>query len=63
MPVILTDFPEARKIVDDGENGYILNKDLSNLDVDKIFNHKPTNIYYIDRCNKDDWIKVFEGEF
>ena len=63
VPVILTDFPEARKIVDDGENGYILNKDLSNLDVDKIFNHKPTNIYYIDRCNKDDWIKVFEGEF
>ena len=63
VPVILTDFPEARKIVDDGENGYILNKDLSNLDVDKIFNHKPTNIYYIDRCNKDDWIKVFKGEF
>lgn len=63
VPVILTDFPEARKIVDDGENGYILNKDLSNLDVDKIFNHKPTNIYYIDRCNKEDWIKVFKGEF
>ena len=63
VPVILTDFPEAYNIIDDGENGYILKKDLSNLDIDKIFNHKPTNLYYIDRCNKDDWEKVFIGEF
>lgn len=63
VPVILTDFPEAKNIVDDGENGYILKMDLSNLDVDKIFNHKPKNIYYIDRCNEDSWEQVFKGEF
>lgn len=63
VPVILTDFPEAKNIIDDGENGYIVDMDLNNLDVDKIFNHKPTNMYYIDRCNKDDWEKVFKGEF
>lgn len=63
VPVILTDFPEAKKIVDDGENGYLINMDLSNLDVDKIFNKVPQNIYYIDRCKTEDWKSVFKGEF
>ncbi len=63
VPVILTEFPEAYNIIDDGENGYILKYDLSNLDVDKIFNEVPKNLYYIDRCNKDDWEAVFKGEY
>lgn len=63
VPVILTDFPEAYNIVDEGENGYIIKRDLSNLDVDKIFNHIPKADYYIDRCNLDDWELVFKGEF
>ena len=63
VPVILTEFPEAYNIVDDGENGYILKFDLSNLDVNKIFNEVPKNLYYIDRCKKEDWEKVFKGEF
>ena len=62
VPVILTDFPEAHNIVDDGENGFIVNMDLSNLDVDRIFNHKPQATYYIDRCNHEMWEKVFRGE-
>ena len=37
--------------------------DLSNLDVNKIFNEVPKNLYYIDRCKKEDWEKVFKGEF
>jgi glycosyltransferase involved in cell wall biosynthesis len=63
VPVIITDFKEAKSIVDDGENGYILKKDLSNLDVDKIFNQIPTGNYYIDRCNHDSWEQVFKGKF
>ena len=62
VPVILTDFPEARNIIDDGENGFILNMDLSNLDIERIFNNKPKATYYIDRCNKDLWEKTFKGE-
>jgi glycosyltransferase involved in cell wall biosynthesis len=62
VPVILTDFPEARNLVDDGENGFIVDMDLSNLDVDRIFNNKPKATYYIDRCNHDMWEKVFGGE-
>ena len=36
--------------------------DLSDLDVDKIFSKVPKADYYIDRCDKDKWIKVFNGE-
>ena len=53
VPVILTDFPEAFNIVKEGENGFIVKRDLSNLDIDKIFNHKPSNITYEDRCDYD----------
>lgn len=62
VPVILTDFPEAFNIVKEGENGFIVKRDLSNLDIDKIFNHKPTKITYEDRCDYDKWEKVFNGE-
>lgn len=62
VPVILTDFPEAENIVDEGENGYIVDMELNNLDVEKIFSNKPRADYYIDRCDHDKWIKVFNGE-
>ena len=62
VPVILTDFPEAFNIVKEGENGFIVKRDLSNLDIDKIFNHKPTSVDYEDRCDYDKWEKVFNGE-
>lgn len=63
VPVILADFPEAYNIVDDGENGFIVKRDLSNLDIDKIFNQRPTATYFLDRCDTDKWIEVFKGEF
>lgn len=63
VPVILTDFPEARNIVIEGENGYIVDMELSNLDVEKIFTKIPKVDYYIDRCNLESWEKVFDGTF
>jgi hypothetical protein len=36
--------------------------DLKDLDVDKIFNHKPTKVSYEDRCDYDKWEKVLKGE-
>ena len=53
VPVILTRFPEAYNIVEEGKNGYLVNMDLSDLDIDKIFNHKPQNVTYVDRCDYD----------
>ena len=51
VPVILTRFPEALKIVQEGKNGYLVDMDLKDLDIDKIFNHKPTEVVYEDRCD------------
>lgn len=62
VPVILTRFPEALKIVKEGENGYLVNMDLSDLDVEKIFSKRPNNVVYEDRCDYTKWEKVFEGE-
>lgn len=62
VPVILTRFPEAYNIVEQGKNGYLVEMDLSDLDIDKIFNHKPKKVDYIDRCDYDQWEKVFKGE-
>ena len=62
VPVILTRFPEAYNIVEEGKNGYLVEMDLSDLDVDKIFNHKPDKVTFNDRCDYDKWEKVFAGE-
>lgn len=62
VPVILTDFPEAYKIVDPGENGYIVKQDLSDLDLDTVFNKIPKAQYYIDYCDLDKWEQVLKGE-
>lgn len=62
VPVILTRFPEALNIVKEGENGYLVNMDLSDLDIDKIFNHKPDKVTYEDRCDYTKWEKVLKGE-
>ena len=64
-PVILTDFPEARNIVNDGQNGYIISRNVEKYNeelVDKIFNHIPQNVTYEDRCDYDLWERIFAGE-
>ena len=53
---------EAKKIVEPGKNGYLVHMDLSDLDIDKIFNHIPADVTYVDRCDYDKWEKVFKGE-
>jgi glycosyltransferase involved in cell wall biosynthesis len=62
VPVILTRFPEAYNIVKPGENGYLVNMDLSDLDVNAIFDKKPKKVTYEDRCDHDKWELVFKGE-
>ncbi len=62
VPVILTDFIEARNIVVDGENGYLLDMELNNLDINKIFNKIPTNVTFTDKCDLNKWEMVFKGE-
>lgn len=47
-PLLVTRFPEAEKIVQDGKNGYLLDFDLSNFDAKRIATNVPkiTEEYY-----------------
>ena len=57
-PVICTNFPSAYEIMEDGINGYILDMELSNLDIDKIVNNIPKNFKYTEKCKISDWTKL-----
>ena len=59
-PVICTNFPSAYEIMEDGINGYILDMDLSNLDIDKIINNIPNNFKYTEKCKISDWSKLLD---
>lgn len=58
-PVICTNFPSVYESIEDGVNGYILDMDLSNLDIAKIVNNIPNNFKYAEKCRITDWTKFF----
>lgn len=60
-PVISTRIPEMEKIVKDGVNGYLVDFDLHDLDVDRIFEMKPVFDKYTEKVDSV-WDKVLEGE-
>ena len=61
VPVIGTRIPEFEKLIKDGENGYLVSLDLSDLDIEKIFNKIP-------KCQAEpegidpNWQKLLKGE-
>lgn len=57
-PVICTDFPSAYESVEEGINGYILDMDLKNLDINKIVNNIPKDFKYEEKGKEEDWIKL-----
>lgn len=59
-PVICTNFPSAYESVEDDINGYILDMDLKNLDIDKIVNNIPKDFKYKEKCSEKDWIKLLD---
>lgn len=61
VSVIGSRIPEIEKVVKDGVNGYLLNNDLSDLDIDKIFNKVPRPKGYSEEVPKI-WQKVMKGE-
>lgn len=62
VAVLGTGIPEIKKIITDGKNGYILEKDLSNLDVDKIFNKVPKVKPGYTEPIDDKWLDIMEGK-
>lgn len=61
-PVISTRIPEAEKIIEDGKNGYLVSFDLNDLDVDKIFEKRPTFVAKKSEKVEPIWNKVLNGE-
>lgn len=60
VPAIVTDFPEALEIIKEGENGYLVNMDMTNLDVEKFYNKIPKKAVYIEKVDHKLWKKLFE---
>lgn len=56
-PVLVTDFKSVHESVTDGVNGYILNMDLSNLDINKICDNRLKPIEHKPKTTIDTWIK------
>lgn len=56
--MITTDFDSAYESVVDGENGYILKMDLSNLDINKIVNKIPKNFEYTPKTTVESWTSL-----
>lgn len=60
-PVISTRIPEAEKVVKDGANGYLVDFDLHDLDIEKIFNDKPKFVAKSEKVEPI-WEKVLNGD-
>lgn len=60
VPVITTPFEQAKKVVKPGKNGYIVDFDLHDLDVDKIFTKIPKNFSYEEKVSPL-WAEVLKG--
>ena len=61
VPVIATPFEQATKVIEHGKNGYIVNFDLSDLNVDEIFAKVPKGFQYSEEVSPN-WVKVLEGK-
>ena len=57
--VIATDFASAKEQVTDGMNGYIVDMELSNLDIDKLWTI-PNEITFVEKSSEKDWCKMVE---
>lgn len=61
IPVIATDFPSIHEMIEEGVNGYILKKDLSNFDINKIIN-PPVVTTFKEKSTEQDWINFLDME-
>lgn len=61
VPVIASRIPVFEKLIKEGENGYILDDDFENLDIDKIFENIPKPKAYSEKIDSN-WSKLMKGE-
>jgi glycosyltransferase involved in cell wall biosynthesis len=56
-PVITTNYPSVHELVKDGENGYILDMELSNFDIEKL-QKIPKLQEYKEKSTEADWLEI-----
>lgn len=59
VAVIATDFPSIHEMITDGKNGFIINKNLLNFDIQKITN-VPVIKSFKEKSTEKDWIKFID---
>jgi hypothetical protein len=59
VAVISTDFPSIHEMITDGKNGFIINKNLLNFDIQKITN-VPVIKSFKEKSTEQDWIKFID---
>ena len=59
VAVIATDFPSIHEMITEGKNGFIINKNLLNFDIQKITN-VPVIKSFKEKSTEKDWIKFID---
>jgi len=60
-PVIATNFPSIHEQIDE-KSGYILNMDLSNLDIDALYDKIPKGFVFKEKSSEQDWCKLIDAK-
>jgi hypothetical protein len=56
--------PEIERVVKDGMNGYLIDRNLTDVDsamIEKIFDKVPVPAWHIDKLVDKRWLDLFEG--
>jgi len=54
----VSDWGGVEELIQDGVNGYVLRKDLEDVDVDKIFNNIPRGFDTKPKSTIEEWYKL-----
>lgn len=60
VPVISTNFPAVYELIEDGKNGYILDMELNNFDINKIKSVPLINSFK-EKSTENDWFEFLES--
>lgn len=60
IPCIVTDWEGARNVIYNGVNGFIVDMELNNLDIDKIYKFERQTIAWTDHKPEDQWEELFK---
>lgn len=58
VPCIVTNWGGVEELIEDGVNGYVLRKDLRDVDVNKFFDHIPRGFDTKPKSTIEDWYKL-----